>query len=116
MHTQIQCKYNHIKIEITVCISYFQAYHVHIRSTSHHQKAEARKKAKKALTGSTETPSSTASVPSGTAAPAVQPKAGGSDTVKKGEHFCYVCNFLFSNAEVHVELIQMFSVQHNFEL
>lgn len=86
------CKLCDIKFEKV------QVYHIHIRSTSHHQKVEAHKKEQMKLKGID--PSSAASTATTTSVTSTASTSSAPNSTKKEDHYCYVCNFPFSNAEV----------------
>lgn len=94
-----------------------QVYHIHLRSTSHHQKVEAHKKEKMKLKGidlsSAASTATTTSVVS-TAATTSSAAAAAAVSTKKEDHYCYVCNFPFSNAEVVFSVFYRFLLHQHF--
>ena len=82
----------------------FQAYHVHIRSTSHHQKM-MELKARKFEPISSDKKSLSQPVSSSLVLPSVAEKSSAEkssppDNTVKGPNYCHVCCFEFANAEV----------------
>ena len=88
------------RVDVLLACWYFvQAYHIHIRSTSHHQNTIEAKKRK----------SGEVVEPRPTGPPPPQPKSdtpiyaippGQSPAVTSGPNYCHVCCFGFANSEV----------------